>query len=204
MVSKQHGYPAVSPLLAVCVTRKEMKTRRVLFVSAALALSGSVPACTDSPEGWTPVLEETSTSFLSTETERALERVRDALSAMEADPAAAEASLRDAERALVHLQSFYLPLLGAREQAYNAYRHLFLGEPERVVEELEGIEETLAAMAGTAEENLLTELESLAGVVADARMAAMASRDEAAPKLLELARRLDMALVKGDVITRAP
>lgn len=156
--------------------------------------------CDRRPEGWTPVLEETSTAFLETETERVLDHVRTARDHVAKDPTAATSELSRAVSALEHLTSYYLPLFQARENAYNAYRSLYLGNEDRMIRELRHIEETLETMAENAPAGRLQELQSLAEVLADARIAVEAGGDESAPALEVLARRLNQAVLKGDLI----
>lgn len=173
-----------------------MSFRLKLVFGIILLLLG----CDQGPKGWTPVLEETSTVFLETETSRLAGHVEAALVNLRNDPEEAEAALREASASLKHLRSYYLPLFQAREQAYNAYRYLFLGDDTRCVEELGKIRETLDGMVGAVEGGALLELTSLAEMVADARIAALAEPKEAAPMLESLARRLDMVVLKGSLI----
>jgi hypothetical protein len=156
--------------------------------------------CDRSPEGWTPVLEETSTVFLETETRRLSEDVGTALTELRADPERAEAALEEARKSLDHLLTYYLPLLQARERAYNAYRYLFLGDDDRCVQELGKIAEAFEGMVGAFDGGALSELTSLAEMVADARIAALADPEAAAPILESLGRRLDLVVLKGDLI----
>ena len=158
--------------------------------------------CTERPEDWSPVLEETSTAFLETETERIQEDVMRALDQLHSDPARAEAALRQATRSLDYMKNFYLPLFQARERAYNAYRFLRLGEHLRVVGELKTIESTLTSMVQGAEGAPLLELQALAEAVTDARVAVEAGPDEGGAALEKLARKLNQAVLKGDLILR--
>ena len=171
----------------------------------ALLLAGLLvvgAGCENRPDGWTPVLEETSTAFLETETDRLLEHVRGALEGLDQDPAVARSELLQARSSLEHLKDYYLPLFKARELAYNAYRSLYLGDRERVDSQLQGIEEILGAMAERAEGGRLQEIQSLAESLADARMAVDAGPDQSAPALESLARALNQAALKGDLILR--
>lgn len=156
--------------------------------------------CDQGPKGWTPVLEETSTVFLETETSRLAGHVEAALVNLRNDPEQAEVALREASASLEHLQAYYLPLFQARERAYNAYRYLFLGDTTRCVEELGRIRETFDGMVGSVDGGALSELTSLAEMVADARIAALAEPKEAGPMLESLARRLDLVVLKGSLI----
>jgi len=148
------------------------------------------------------VLEETSTVFLETETARILSHIEAARDRLGTDPAGAEAELADAQATLEDLRDYYLPILHARERAYNAYRSLYLGDGARVMDELSGIEEILGAVAAEAESGALQELQALGEALADARLAVEAGSEEAGPALESLARRLNQAALKGDLILR--
>jgi hypothetical protein len=177
-----------------------MKRILGLFPGLSLLLLGLFWGCDRRPEGWTPVLEETSTAFLETETERALDRVRTAQEHIGDDPAAATSALEHAESALEHLTYYYLPLFQARERAYNAYRSFYLSDEDQAIRELERIEGILDAMAKNAPVGQLQELQSLGEVLADARLAVEAGGDAGAPALEVLARRLNQVALKGDLI----
>ena len=146
------------------------------------------------------MLEETSTAFLEAETQRVLERVRAAREGVMVDPAEAEGTLREAETSLEHLVAYYLPLLQARERAYNAYRSYFLGDEGRTAQELAKIEELLEGMAESASGGRLQELQSLAEVLADARLAVESGPEEGRSALEALARALNQAALKGELI----
>jgi hypothetical protein len=179
-----------------------MKRKENTGALTLLVLAGVVSGCQRSPEGWTPVLEETSTAFLEAETGRALDQVRTAREAVAEDPASVEDALRAAETSLEHLLTYYLPLVQARERAYNAYREFFLSDEDRVVQELSRIEDLLEGMAEAASDAPLPELQALAEVLADARLAIEGRPEEARTALETLARRLNQAALKGDLILR--
>jgi hypothetical protein len=184
------------------IERSIMKRRQIgVAVLAAGVLAGFF-GCGDRPEGWTPVLEETSTAFLETETDRLLEHVRTALESLTQDPGQAESALTQAESELEHLKDYYLPLFKARELAYNAYRSFYLGDEARVTEQLQGVEDILGAMAERAEGGRLQEIQSLAEKLADAELAVTSGGEEGAPALEVLARNLNQAALKGDLILR--
>jgi hypothetical protein len=172
-------------------------------VSAAVAFCtvSVLWGCRQAPEEWTPVLEHTSTVFLETEADRAIDAVGSAMAEMEADPAAALDDLRRAETTLQYLKEFYLPLFGARERSYNAFRYFRLGDLTAAERELELIEESLASMAERAGGGPHQEIQALAQDVATARIGIRGTSAEAASTLEALARRLDQIVLKGDLVT---
>jgi len=179
-----------------------MRTPGSVTCALLLLASGLALGCERAPAGWTPVMEETSTAFLELETERALDHLRKALSQLEEDPSASAAELQAAESAMEHLLHYYLPLVRAREKAYNAYRHAFLGDDDAVSRGLDEIEEILNSMAERASDQRLLEIESLAEVLANARMATASGAHQAREVLETLARQLNQAAVKGDLVLR--
>ena len=156
--------------------------------------------CSRAPEGWAPVLEETSTGFLSTETEAVASRIRLAKTHLPANPEKAATELALAEDALEHLLTYYLPLLEARERAYNAYRHYWLGRSRQTAHELAEVETILIAIAESGHGDLLRAMEEPLERLEDARAALDADTAEAARALQALATRLNSLLVKGRLV----
>jgi hypothetical protein len=180
--------------------RSIMKTPNAFYLVMLLGLTGVVCSCDRTPKGWTPVFEETSTVFLETETGRISDQVAAALIHLRSDPGRAERALSDAKASLEHQRVYYLPLFQARERAYNALRYLYQADEEKVLEELGLIQETFEGMADGLGGGALLELESLAEQAAKARVAALADLEECAPSLESLARRLNLAILKGELI----
>ena len=171
---------------------------RYVWTACALTLL-ALAGCRQAPEGWIPVLEETSTTFLRSATESIAAHVRSARSALPGDPHAASAELIKAESTLDHLLTYYLPLLDARERAYNAYRHHQLGRTAETERELDQIERILIEVAhdgGPLPRAMTEPLERLE----DARAAIEAGTDDAAGALEALALRLNSLLVKGGLV----
>lgn len=164
-----------------------------------LILSG----CERAPDSWTPVLEHTSTTFLETETERALQSILSASAELGADQEEAAEELRNAAATLQNLKDFYLPLFRARERSYNAYRYYRLGLNDQADGELEAVEQTLSSMVAASGGGPLRELQVLAESVADARIALQGTPEEAEAALEALAERLDDVVLKGDLITES-
>ncbi len=178
--------------------------KRVTIGSGLLTLlvGMGISGCEPRQEGWTPVLEETSTAFLETETQRLLEHIRTAQGALATDPRVVERSLSEAEASLEHLTGYYIPLFKARESAYNAYRSLLLGDDIRLRAELGAIEAGLDVMAEGASGGRLQELQALAELLAAARLSVESGPGEGAPALERLARELNQAALKGDLVLR--
>lgn len=175
-----------------------MNRRARPLIVAILLLAGGVVSCQRAPAGWTPVLEETSTSYLETAIDRALERVSAARDRIRSDPGQAEELLAVAEDRLQSLQQIFLPVFRARSRAYNAYRYHFLGRDDDAAEELERIEDILLEVGERAEGPLLAELEQLQDRVAEARLELQAGSSGITSALRELARSLEIFVARAD------
>lgn len=175
-----------------------MNRRARPLIVGVLLLAGAAAGCQRTPEGWTPVLEETSTSYLETGIDRALERVSAARDRIRSDPDQAEELLTVAEARLRSLQQIFLPVFRARSRAYNAYRYHFLGRDDDAAEELEQIEQTLLEVGSRAEGPLLAELEQLQDRVSEARLELQADSPGTTSALRELARDLETFVARAD------
>ncbi len=176
--------------------------RRVMprLASFCLAFLLALSACAPAPEGWTPLMEETSTSFLRRETESVAGRVRLASEQLGSSPEDAAAELAEAAAELDGLLTYYLPLLEAREAAYNAYRHHYLGETHQVTKELDTIERLLMGVAAGHDGRLVLAMEEPLEALESARAALGANPDEAMRVLQALGTKLNSLLLKGELV----
>lgn len=173
--------------------------RRATICCAAALLA--LPACQEPrPEGWTPVLEQTSTAFLRQETQGALDRVREARAKLGSEPEEAGEALQAADRHLEQLLLYYLPLLEARERAYNAYRHYLLRETSMTLQELEEIGKILLAVSEKSGGHLLRELEPALEEIETAKVELDVDSERTEEVLVSLARRLNFLLLKGKLV----
>lgn len=163
-------------------------------------LLASLAACGRAPEGWTPVLEESSAPFLRAETERAAAQVDLATDKLATDPEVATLALAEARDALDHLLDYYIPLLEARSRAYNAYRHFRLEEPAHAGAELDQIETILLGVAAGDHGHLEREMEEPLKTVELARAALEGDPSRAGEALETLATRLNFLLLKGGLV----
>jgi shikimate kinase len=173
--------------------------RQSTLVAGALALLAG-GGCSREPKSWIPVMEETSTAFLVTEAETIATRVRSASAQLPADPEAAAADLAKAQNGLDHLLAYYLPLLEARERAYNAYRHFYLGRTEQTLAELDEVEAILMRVAEADQGRLVREMEVPLEKIEDARVALGGNAQEATEALQALATRLTFLLLRGGLV----
>lgn len=99
-----------------------------------------------------------------------------------------------------HVLSYYLPLIEARQGAYNAYRHFYLGKSDQTAAELDRVEAILMTIADAGHENLLREMREPLEDLEDAKAALDAEGGEAAEQLQALASRLNFLILKGGLV----
>ena len=144
--------------------------------------------------------ELTSTRALTAEAEQAVEAVRQARSQIESLPEDAEQAFARAEAAVLRLSTYYLPLLEARELAYNAYRAHALGDEGLCKSELDRTEEALMGVAEGLGEPLAEELQGSLEALTDARIALAGAPEQASDRLEGLLERLNLIIVKGELM----
>ncbi len=172
---------------------------RLLVLAALLA----APACGRESAGWTPVLEQGTTTPLRTETARALAEVRAGLAALPPQADASAEALRRAERTLSHLDGWYLPLLEARERSHEAYRRFLAGDADASSRELQQIRELLEGVARGGSERVAREVHGPLETL-DSLEAALGHGDRraAAPLFDALATHLNDLFLKGALVLR--
>jgi hypothetical protein len=168
-------------------------------LSTAVIFGSGLTGC--SPKSGNPeyVLEQTSTRSLEDEANRALEyvhRARQRHVSTEDDVAEALAA---AEKSLVHLSGYYLPLVEARSRAYNAYTFSQTGQQDRATEELVVIEQVLLRIANGKVAQAENLVRKPAEKLAEAKIA-LSAGDADAPRLIgELASMLNHEILKGPI-----
>ena len=169
-------------------------------IAGTVALCLSLTGCRNQSQPWVPVLEETSTVALKAEAEAAIAEVEAAQKALVTAPDEAAFSLEKAHLSLGRLLDYYLPVLEARERAYNAYRHYALGERHLTLKELDQVERILVGVAQGDHGHLLREMEDPLEEIEVARVALEANPDEARQALESLARRVNFLLLKAEMV----
>lgn len=173
--------------------------RSAVPLRASLAVLLLFAACSRQPEGWIPVMEETSTVFLYSEVDGAARAVQAASEALPDDPERAQEALEAASRSLSEVLGYYLPLVEAREHAYNAYRHFHLAERAKTAQNLDDIERLLMQVAAAGQGTLLVEMEESLLYLETARVALDSDSEDTSQALEALATRLNLLLLKGEL-----
>jgi len=177
-----------------------MRVRRFLAVSALLAAVGAPAGCRAIEPRHAGAVTSPSVSFLESEVERALHSLREAREVLPAQGGDAGESLDQAEAALLRLQGYYLPLLETRLRASNAHQLAAAGDLSGAETELEHIEEALLSVARTGGTEMGREVRDPLDLIEEARIALAESSPEAPARLESLAERLELMLLKGDLV----
>jgi hypothetical protein len=138
--------------------------------------------------------------FLTAEVDRAVQALHEAREALPSDGHRASEALDEAEAALSRLQSYYFPLLETRQRASNARQLAANGDIRRAEAELGHIEETLLALAGSLGGEIGRQVEEPLNLLEDARVALARRSPDAPARLEQLAERLELMLLKGELI----
>jgi len=177
-----------------------MRTGSSLLVAAALLVLLVTPGgCRHPHEGWQPPFEVSSTRLLQQEADVALRLVGAARADLAGSNGPADERLSGAVRALERLTVYYLPLLEAKERTYNAHRFLFYGERGRADTELTIVREILDGTVEAGGEPLLELFVPALDLVGEAQAAVRGAPEKAPAILKELAVKLNLMLLKGDL-----
>lgn len=166
-----------------------------LLAAGILAVAG----CERSPDAWTPVLGDFSTSYLDDELGRAQNGLVEARGSVRSDPERTTELLEIAEGEIRRLREVYLPLFEAREMANNAYRLHFLRRDGDAADELEGIRATVLEVSRAARGPLLGELERIQELVGDARLELEAGSPTATAALHDLVVEMEDFVTKAGI-----
>jgi hypothetical protein len=177
-----------------------MKASRLLTAGALLTTLGGPLACSSVEAPGRAVVISPEVPFLESQVTRALGSLHEARSTLPADDDRALAALAEAEAALVRLQSYYLPLLEARQRASNAHQLAADGQVTRAQKQLEDIEAILLALARGGGEQTGRQVQDPLDLLEEARVALARNAPEAPDRLEELAARLELMLLKGELV----
>jgi hypothetical protein len=147
-----------------------------------------------------PVIVDPEVPFLDSEVDRALSSLQQAHESLPAGDAPARQYLEEAEAALLRLQSYYLPLLEARQRASNARLLAVHGELGRAEDQLGLVEATLVDLGRTGAGDMSRQVGEPLDLVEDARLALTRASPDAPARLAELTEKLELLLLKGDLI----
>jgi len=175
------------------VATMRLGTHHAILVALLLVASG----CKQPHQGWEPPLEETSTRFLQGQVEEALQLVRASRAVVRNNPEQAEQKLDGSVRALERMSRYYLPLLEARERAYDAHRFLYYGELHRASAEIEAVEKILDNVAKEGGPALQPAMQEPLDLVSEAKGAVLASSKDAPDRIKTLAIKLNLMALKG-------
>jgi chromosome segregation ATPase len=177
-----------------------MTATRPFVLFAVLASAGGLVACQSIESPGPAFVMSPAVPFLSSEVARALRSLQDARGDLTKEQSEVRKALDEAEKTLARLQTYYLPLLEARQRAFNARQLAASGDLGKARSELEHIEATLLTLAGSGGDEMGREVEKPLDLVEDARVALARSSPEAVTRLEALAEHLELMLLKGDLV----
>ena len=169
------------------------RTCGLVFFVAVLAV-----ACDRSARrAWEPPAPQLSTDFLQQQTAEILRLVRDSRDRIRSEPAKAEDQLQWAVGFVERLDGFYLPLLEARERAYDAMDALEDGDTAQAIRQLDHVARILGNIVDTGDRVWLDELTDPLDLVKEATEALAGGSRRAPEALPELALKLNGLLLEG-------
>jgi hypothetical protein len=177
-----------------------MRTNAPFVASALLTVLAAGLACESIETPAPAVVVDPETPFLDSEVERALTSLREAREAVSRDDTQARKQLDEAEAALIRLQSYYLPLLEARQRASNARQLAVHGDLRRAEDELGLVEATLLDLARTGGGDMSRQVAEPLDLIEGARLALTQASPDAPARLADLTERLELLLLKGDLV----
>ncbi len=177
--------------------------RPVILVVAAAVVTG-VLLCRFAgrkSEPWIPVLEPTGFEYLDASASRALEEVLAAHGRIAAqDGEGAAESLDRAVDALIKLERYFIPLTEVRELVYDADRLFYLGETKGAKQKLEKAKDRLLAVASLQKAVFRSTVEEAVLKIDELLLALNGSRPEAGALLGEVGHRVNLMVLKGDLV----
>jgi hypothetical protein len=182
------------------VEEVRVRTTTPVVASALLTILAGALACQSIETPAAAVVVDPEVPFLESEVGRALTALGEAREALPGGATQAGAHLDEAEAALLRLQRYYLPLLEARQRASNARQLAVHGELRRAEEQLGFIETTLLDLARTGGGDMSRQAAEPLDLLEDARLALTQSSPEAPDRLADLTERLELLLLKGDLV----
>lgn len=175
--------------------------RRNGWLLPMICLLAASPACQEQPAETPPLLlEEPSMGFLKREIDDAMNEYDSGLAEPMRDSEEAEDYLSRARDRLDRVNTYYLPLVEARERIYNAYQLRAYGRIDRSRQELDLVEELLAGVAKSQNDNAAREMEASLAVLESARVALEEHESEALREMQALIRELNASLYKGRIV----
>ena len=172
---------------------------RILVLLAAVYLT--LAGCNRETADWTPVMEETSTVFLRDQVDKSLAALSDLRGRL---PASLDAEAREdvvrLKTALLHLRYYYLPMVDAREEAYNAYRLYHLKRLPEAGKHLDQTRQILEAVASQGGSSLTVEMGQLLDQVLQVEEAVKLKSRRVLPRFQQLISSLNLKTLKGDLI----
>jgi hypothetical protein len=159
-------------------------------------------ACSRQQEVPNELPELNSAGSLRTEIDRALREVEEAQAGLSREPVKTRQALDSAAQSLHRIADYYLPVLEARDGAYNAYRLLRLNDKAGAVKEIDVAANTLEKTAEAGGESLSKTIREPLEALGEAKLAVGGDRSNAGQALQRVVYLLNEMIVKGGLVAR--
>lgn len=159
-------------------------------------------ACGRQQEVRTEMPELNSVGSLRTEIDRALREVEEARAGLGRESVKAGQALDAAAESLHRIAGYYVPVLQARDGAYNAYRLFRLNDKGGAVKEIDVAANLLVKTAGTGGASLSKTIQEPLEALGEAKLAVTGNRADAGPTLQRAVYLLNEMIVKGGLVAR--
>jgi hypothetical protein len=176
-----------------------MLPRIATGVCAGLLL---LAACGGPQEIQTEMPELNSAGSLRTEIDRALREVQEARAGLDPKSVKAQQPLDAAAASLQRLADYYVPVLVARDDAYNAYRLFRMNDKNGAVREIDVAVNILEKTAEAGDESLSKTIQQPLEALGEAKLAVNGDRPDAGPTLQRVVYLLNAMIVKGGLVVR--
>ena len=173
--------------------------KKIVFVFVLLAMMG----CQQESREWNPIFENTGFEYFYDKIDRALASIKEAGSEAEtADLASVQQSLTQAQKYLLAIKDYYVPLTAIRQKVYDAERFFKLENGQEAENLLNDSKELLKLMDSAANnkafDGVVLKLESM---IDEAILSLDDDSDETTHnKLKILGEHVNLMLSRGDLV----
>ena len=178
--------------------------RYVLLLIPAIFLLVWFTGCQlfeSSTKPWVPVFEETNFDYFDEVAQHALASANEAFIAIEAGHREkADRKLRETLQALLKMQRYYIPMTEVRQLVYDADRLFYLKKVDETRSKLQQARGTMLQIGNGGGSGLAESAEEVVKKIDELIFAIENSSDTVATKFGELGHRVNLMLIKGELI----
>jgi hypothetical protein len=180
-----------------------MKHYLFLLILAVFLLAwfGGCQLFESTSKPWVPVFEETNFDYFNEVTQHALASADDASKEIQAGRHdKADQKLRETLQFLLRMQRYYIPLTEVRQLVYDADRLFYLKKVDETRSKLKQARETMNQIGNMDGSGLAEPAEEVIKMIDELVFAIENSSDAVATHFGELGHRVNLMLIKGELI----